>query len=407
MNLFEIIIQSFQSIKENKLRTSLTILGIVVGIFSIIVIMTIITMLQTTINSGFSFLSKDSFEIMKYPPLNKNNSKEFRNRKDITLTDFYELEGLLTQAKYMGAALSRGGAVIKYGSIETNPNIAVAGITEGFLNTANIKIDRGREIRSNDIRYTANICLIGPDVVDKLFPAIDPIGQYAKVDGRPLLIIGVLQKRPAIFGQTMDNYIIIPITTYYSMYGGRRSNVSITVTTYNDDDYDATIDAAIGYMRTIRKVQPGKENDFAIMSNESLIGQINDITSGVKVGAIVVSVIALLAAGVGIMNIMLVSVTERTREIGIRKAVGANKWNILYQFLVEAITLCCAGGIIGIILGIGIGNLVGGLLNATSVIPYDWVLVGLTICVFVGLVFGTYPAYKAANLDPIEALRYE
>ena len=191
------------------------------------------------------------------------------------------------------------------------------------------------------------------------------------------------------------------------MYGGRRSNVSITVTTYSDQDYDATIDATIGYMRTIRKVPPGKENDFAIMSNESLIGQINDITAGIKVGALVVSVIALLAAGVGIMNIMLVSVTERTREIGIRKAVGANRRAILYQFLVEAITLCCAGGIFGILLGVGVGNLVGGFLNATSVIPYNWVVIGLTMCVFVGIVFGTYPAYKAANLDPIEALRYE
>ena len=406
MNLLEIIIQSFQTIKQNKLRTSLTILGIVVGIFSIIVIMTIITMLQTTINSGFSFLNKNSFQIMKYPPLSRNNPEELRSRKDITLADFYKLEGMLN-AKYMGAALSRGGEVIKYGNRETNPNIAVAGITEGFLQTSSITIDRGREIRANDINYSSNICLIGPDVVDKLFEAVDPLGQTITVKGRPLLIIGVLNKRPAIFGAQLDNYIIVPITTYQSMYGGKRSNVSITVTTFSDDDYETTIDATIGYMRTIRKVQPGKDNDFAIMSNESLIGQINDITAGVKIGALAVSVIALLAAGVGIMNIMLVSVTERTREIGIRKAVGANKWDILYQFLVEAITLCCAGGIFGILLGIGVGNLVGGLLNAASVIPYDWVMIGLFMCVFVGIIFGTYPAYKAANLDPIEALRYE
>ena len=407
MNLLEIILQSFQTIRQNKLRTSLTILGIVVGIFSIIVIMTIITMLQTTINSGFSFLNKNSFEIMKYPPLTEHHAKEFRNRKDITLDDFYKLESMLKNAKYLGAGLQKNGVVIRYRNNETNPNIVVAGITKDFLNTANIKIERGREIRSNDIQYSTNICLMGPDVIDKLFPAMDPIGQYVKVHGRPLLVTGVLEKRPAIFGQTLDNYILVPITTYESLYGGRRSNVSITVTTYSDQDYDATIDAAIGYMRTIRKVPPGKENDFAIMSNESLIGQINDITGGIKIGALVVSVIALLAAGVGIMNIMLVSVTERTREIGIRKAVGANRWAILYQFLVELITLCCAGGILGILMGVGVGNLVGSFLHATSVIPYDWVLIGLTMCVFVGIVFGTYPAYKAANLDPIEALRYE
>ena len=407
MNFLEIILQSFQTIKQNKLRTSLTILGIVVGIFSIIVIMTIITMLQTTINSGFSFLNKNSFEIMKYPPLTQHHSKEFRNRKDITLADFYRLEGMLKNAKYIGAALSRGGEVVKYGNKETNPNTAVAGITEGFLQTSSITINRGREIRASDINYSNNICLIGPDVIDKLFGTIDPLGQTITVKGRPLLIIGILNKRPAIFGAQLDNYIIIPITTYQSMYGGKRRNVSITVTSFSDNDYDATIDAAIGYMRTIRKVQPGKDNDFAIMSNESLIGQINDITAGVKIGALAVSIIALLAAGVGIMNIMLVSVTERTREIGIRKAVGANKWDILNQFLVEAITLCFAGGIFGILIGVGVGNLVGGLLNATSVIPYNWVLIGLTMCVVVGIIFGTYPAYKAANLDPIEALRYE
>ena len=160
-------------------------------------------------------------------------------------------------------------------------------------------------------------------------------------------------------------------------------------------------------MRKIRKVEPGQENDFEIFSNESLIGQVNDITSGIRIGAMVVSIIALLAAGVGIMNIMLVSVTERTREIGIRKAVGARKSSILMQFLVEAIILCTLGGIIGIFIGVGIGNLAGSFLNANAAIPYDWVFIGLLLCVTVGLIFGTYPAYKAANLDPIEALRYE
>jgi putative ABC transport system permease protein len=160
-------------------------------------------------------------------------------------------------------------------------------------------------------------------------------------------------------------------------------------------------------MRKIRKVPPGEENDFYIFSNESMITQVNDITSGIKIGALVVSIIALLAAGVGIMNIMLVSVTERTKEIGIRKVVGAKKHHILTQFLFEAVMLCIIGGIIGIVLGVGIGNLAGSYLNAQAAIPYDWVAIGISICVFVGVLFGTYPAYKAANLDPIEALRYE
>ena len=160
-------------------------------------------------------------------------------------------------------------------------------------------------------------------------------------------------------------------------------------------------------MRTIRKVKPGEENDFDIFSNESLIGQVNDITGGIKIGAMVVSIIALLAAGVGIMNIMLVSVTERTREIGIRKAVGAKKINVLMQFLFEAVFISLIGGFIGILLGVGIGNFAGSFLNAQTAIPYDWVVIGLLLCITVGIIFGTYPAYKAANLDPIEALRYE
>jgi putative ABC transport system permease protein len=173
------------------------------------------------------------------------------------------------------------------------------------------------------------------------------------------------------------------------------------------EDYDATIETAIGYFRTIRKVPVGQDNDFDIFSNESIMGQINDITGGVKIGAIVVSIIALLAAGVGIMNIMLVSVTERTREIGVRKAVGARKMNILLQFLMEAIALCIIGGIIGIFLGVVVGNIAGSFLNAQSAIPVDWIVIGMTLCIVVGVIFGTYPAYKAANLDPIEALRYE
>ena len=314
---------------------------------------------------------------------------------------------MLKQAKYIGADKAAGGIVVKYGSKETNPNIWVSGITEGVLRTANLNIESGREIRQTDIQYSSDVCLLGPDIVDKLFASINPVGQYVVINGRPLQVIGIFEKRPQFFGQSFDNYLVIPITTFHTIFGGKNSNVDITVMSYSDEDYNSVIESAIGYMRTIRKVPAGKENDFEIMSNESIIGQINDITGGVKIGALVVSIIALLAAGVGIMNIMLVSVTERTREIGIRKAVGAKRKNILFQFLVEAVTLCITGGIFGILIGVGIGNMVGGLLNATSVIPYDWVVIGLTMCVFVGIVFGTYPAYKAANLDPIEALRYE
>ncbi len=197
------------------------------------------------------------------------------------------------------------------------------------------------------------------------------------------------------------------ITAFQGFYGKRSRSINITVTSYDRESYNDIIEKATGYMRTIRKVPAGEDNDFGIFSNESILTQINDITSGVKIGAVVIGMIALLAAGVGIMNIMLVSVTERTKEIGIRKAIGAKKSNILVQFLIEAVVLCQLGGIVGIVLGLLAGNLAGSFLNASAAVPLDWVVVGVLLCVFIGVGFGTYPAAKAANLDPIEALRYE
>lgn len=410
MNVSEIILVAIQSIKNNKLRTTLTVLGVVVGIFSIIVIMTIITMLQASIDSGLSQLNKNTFQIEKFDRIHgggPNSDRSWRNRKDITVDQAYRLKSLLKQAKYVGAEQWQFGKIVKYGNKETNPNISVAGITTDAMKTNNWNVAYGRDLRENDINYSTNVCIIGQDVVEKIFDNINPVGQEVRVDGHPFRVIGVLERQPQLFGSSRDNYIVTPITTFQNIYGKRNNSINITVMSYSKNDYDEVIDAAIGYMRTIRKVPAGKDNDFSIFSNESMITQFNDITSGVRIGAMVVSLIALLAAGVGIMNIMLVSVTERTKEIGIRKAVGAKKKNVLIQFLAEAVILCLSGGFIGIFLGVLLGNIIGGLINAQSAIPIDWILIGLSLCVLVGTIFGTYPAYKAANLDPIEALRYE
>jgi putative ABC transport system permease protein len=410
MKLKETISISFQSLLNNRLRTLLTVLGVVVGIFSIIVIMTIITMLQKSISSGFSMLSKNTFQIEKFDRLQGGGpgaSQKWRNRKDLTIEEYYRLKDALSQAKYVGAEQWQMDKVIKFGNKETNPNISVAGITTEAMRTNNWNAEEGRELRRNDIQYSTNVCILGQDVVDKLFENLNPIGQTVRVDGRPMKVIGILEKSPQLFGQSRDNYIVMPITTFQSMYGRYNSSINITVTSYSSSDYSDVIEAAIGYMRTIRKVEAGEDNDFSVFSNESLITQVNDISAGIRTGALAVSIIALLAAGVGIMNIMLVSVTERTREIGIRKAIGARKSGILTQFLIEAVTLCLFGGLVGILMGVGIGNFVGGLINAQAAIPIDWVLIGLSLCVLVGVIFGTYPAYKAANLDPIEALRYD
>jgi putative ABC transport system permease protein len=405
--LFQI---AFHSIVNNKLRTSLTILGVVVGIFSIIVIMTIVTMLQNSIEDGLSMLNKNTFQIEKFDRSQGRGGgqdRAWRNRKDITIVEAYRLKELLTEALYVGAEQWQMGKVAKFGNLETNPNISLAGETLDGVKTNNWKVEYGRDMRSSDIKNSTDVCILGQDVVDKIFQSMNPIGQKIRVDGRPLRVIGVFERQPAMFGQSRDNYIVMPITTWQAMYGKYRNSVNIMVTAPSKESYNDVIEAAIGHFRKIRKVPPGEPDDFSIFSNESLITMVNDITGPIKIGALAVSLVALLAAGVGIMNIMLVSVTERTREIGIRKAIGARKSSILVQFLIEAIILCVVGGLAGIVIGIGIGNFAGSFLNAQMAIPYDWVFLGITMCIIVGLIFGTYPAYKAANLDPIEALRYE
>jgi len=408
MKFWEVLKVAFASLRGNKLRSSLTMLGIVIGIFSIISISTVITMLQNSISEGLSQLGKNTFQIQKFPAMQQGRlSDKIRNRKNLTVEDYYRLREMLQDAKLVGAEQWQFGKLFKSQWDETNANIQIAGATPEALLTNDWVVAEGRAISQDDMDHNRRICVLGTDVAKKLFPRIDPLGQEVKVDGLRLTVIGVFTSRGAMFGQSRDGFVATPLSTFQAKYGKTSRSISITVMAQSVVTYNRTIDAAIGYMRTIRKVAPGEENDFDIFSNESLIAQVGQITQYVRLGAIVIAFIALLAAGVGIMNIMLVSVTERTREIGIRKAIGAKKRNILFQFIIEAITLCQFGGVIGIVLGLGAGNLAGKFLNAAPALPLDWVLAGIGLCVLVGVGFGTYPAWKAANLDPIEALRHE
>ena len=410
MKIFEIIMVALSSLRSNKLRSALTILGIIVGIFSIIAISTVIEMLQTSIQEGVSMLGQNTFQIQKFPALNTGGPEgraKYRNRPDITLEEYYKLKEKLKEAKYVGAEQWNFGKQIIYGNKKTNPNVQIAGTTpEAFPNNKWV-VDQGRAFNENDVYRYEHIVVLGADVAKSLFPYEDPVDKMIKIDGHKLKVIGVLETQGGAFGNSQDNFAIMPITTFQSFYGKYSRSVNITVMAPDRDSYNNIIEQAEGYFRTIRHVGAGEDNNFDFFSNESLLTQINQITIGVRIGSIIVAAIALLAAGVGIMNIMLVSVTERTKEIGIRKAIGAKKINILVQFITEAITLCLIGGILGIIIGVTVGNVAGSLLEASAVIPYDWVMVGILLCVIIGVTFGTYPAYKAANLDPIESLRYE
>ena len=410
MKFWEILKISFSSLSTNKLRSALTILGIIVGIFSIIAISTIIAMLQNSIEEGVSALSQNTFQIQKWPSIRTGGPSErakYRNRKNITLEEYEALKEKLTETNAIGAEQWRFGRKLRYGSEETNPNVSVSGVTpESFLNNEWF-IDYGRDINQNDVARRENVIVLGADLVKTLFKSVNPIGQEIRLDDYKLKVIGVLESRGEVFGQSRDNFALMPISTFQSFYGSRRRSINITVRAPNVQTYYDLLEKAEGHFRTIRKVPPGEENDFEIRTNQAMLDQINDMTSSVRIGAIVIAAIALLAAGVGIMNIMLVSVTERTREIGIRRAIGAKKMNIMIQFILEAITLSLLGGFIGIILGVLVGNIAGSMINATATLPLDWISAGIALCVIIGLVFGTYPAYKAANLDPIESLRYE
>ncbi len=410
MRILEIFRVAFSSLKTNRLRSVLTILGIIVGIFSIITISTVIEMLQTSIEKGVSQLGQNTFQIQKFPAVNNDGPggrMRFRNRKDITLENYYELKDKLVEAKHVGAEQWNFGKTLKVGNRETNPNIQICGATPDAFPNNKWEVQEGRAISDRDVQSYSNFIVIGETLGKKLFPYSSALDQFITLDGRKFKVIGILQSEGAVFGQSRDSYAIIPLTSFQGLYGKRSNSINITVMAEQKEQYNELIEIAEGYFRTIRKVPPGEENDFDIFSNESVMEQINGITAGVRIGSLVIAAIALLAAGIGIMNIMLVSVTERTREIGIRKAIGAKKKNILVQFMFEAVVLSVAGGLVGIVLGIITGNLVGGLLEADPVIPFDWVMIGVTLCVLIGITFGTYPAYKASNLDPIDALRYE
>ncbi|CUU00727.1 putative ABC transport system permease protein [Candidatus Thermokryptus mobilis] len=408
VELVESLYMVWDSIKANKLRTFLTLLGVVVGVFSIIVVMTGIRVLQNSMEETLSFLGTNTFQVTKRPSVIIGGADwaKYRNRKDITYEQALYVAKNATLPEAVAIEGWSGPKIVQFRDVKTNPNVFVYGETpEGFA-TNNWVVQDGRAIFEDDVEFSRFIVVLGANVTKKLFPNVDPIGKDVKIDGYTFKVVGVLKEKGGLFGSGFDNIVIIPLSTFLNLYGKNR-NLTILVKAKSRELYNETVEEIVALLRKIRKVPPGQENDFEIESNETLIKQFNDLTFAVKVGALVVSMIALVAAGVGIMNIMLVSVTERTREIGIRKAVGATKRNILTQFLLESFLLSQFGGMIGIILGIVGGNVLAFILKVKPIIPYDWVVIGFLICAFVGMIFGVYPAWKAASVDPVESLRYE
>lgn len=410
MQYKEIVAMAFRSLQSNKLRSGLTILGITVGVFSIIGVMTILGALQDTIEKGLSKLGTNTFQIQKYPTtlfMGGIDRNKYNNRRDISYDDALLFKRLMANEAKVGLELLVGAKQAVYQGKKTNPNLNLAGGDANYILNNGYTLAYGRNISDEDVLYARNVIVIGDGIQKLLFESENPIGRQLKFDGRNYTIIGVLELKGSAFGQGQDNFAIIPISRFLMNYGRSGRSINLTIQAPSQATYQSVMDKAIGAMRMVRKLKAEDLNDFEIIANDSLVKQFQEFAGIIRIGAFVISFIALLTAGIGIMNIMLVSVTERTKEIGIRKSIGAKKSNILTQFLIEATVLSVSGGLLGILAGVVIGNVVATSMNAPFAFPLDWAAIALIVCSAIGVGFGFYPAYKAASLDPIEALRFE
>lgn len=410
VELRESVSMAITAISAHKLRSGLTLLGVLIGVFSIIVVMTAMRVLKHNIETNLSQLGTQTFAVSRWPETmfgDYSDWQKYWRRPYITLDQCRKVVAKATLAASVGIEGDFWEGQISTRYARTGPSAELYGETPGSFPAHNWEIDDGRALTDSDVDDAADICVLGSALAKSAFPYASPVGEIIKINGYKYHVVGVLAANGASLGGMQDNFAIIPITTALNRYGRRWDDLTLMVEARDSDSYEDCMEQVRGIMRAVRKVPPGKDDDFELYSNDSLIQQFHSVSRAASITVAVVSSIALIAAGVGIMNIMLVSVTERTREIGIRRAIGAKKRNIMTQFVMEAIVLCQAGGIIGVMLGVAGGNLLALAMKAPPVIPVDWIILGLLICSAVGVIFGSYPAYKAANLDPIESLRYE
>ncbi len=407
MLIAEIFRLAFSSLTANKLRSSLTVLGIAVGVFSVIGVMTFINGMRGSIESGLNVLGANSFQISKFPAISFSDWNRFRNRRDVTYAIANRFKDLMGDSAKVNLQIGRGGQIVIFRDRRTNPNVRLMGTDENYVTALNFEIAAGRNLGADDVEYGRPVCLLGSDVVQKLFPDEEALGKVVRMNGQNYTVVGLLAPKGSAFGGNPDALVMTPISRFLAVYGRSMRSINLNVQALNQAELTATQDKAVGMMRLVRGLHPEDLNDFEIFSNESLIEAFNKIADVVAAGALIISAIALLASGVGVMNIMLVSVTERTKEIGIRKSIGAKKRSIMLQFLSEAVALSLIGGLAGVAVGVGGGNAAAYFMNTAITFPWMWAGIGLGVCGGIGVIFGLYPAWKAASLDPIEALRYE
>ena len=415
MYIIEAFKMAITAIISHKLRSFLTLIGIIAGVASIIAVMTGISVIQTTFEKEMSVLGTQTFQVQKWAaggPMSQEEMRKIMQRRPTTVEHANAIRNKVRTVDLVGSELWSFGHLAKYRDIATNQNLTICGGTPEYPENNTHYVRLGRNISNEDVKISRSVVLLGHAVAEKLFPWSDPLQKIIKIDGRKFIVIGVLEQKTSALGGNFDNYMIIPITKFQQVYGmkderGRDRSVNITVRAKSPELLADAIEETRAVMRMARGLKPQQEDDFTIFTNDSQIKTFNQITANIKVGAFVIGIVALIVAGIGIMNIMFVSVTERTREIGIRKSLGAKRKNILSQFLLEAIILCNIGGLFGVLVGFGLGNIVSVLTHFAVNVPLEWAIVGLLFCTGVGLTFGFWPAVRASKMDPIVALRWE
>lgn len=410
MDYIEIVRESFISIRGNKLRTILTALIISIGIMALVGILTSIDGIKSSLTDNFSLMGANSFRIQNKGLSIRfgnggNEPKPYKSISYLEATAFRD--SFNTPATVSISTSATSNATIKNETEKTNPNISVTGGDQGYAVTNGYKIALGRNFTTAEITDGSNVTVIGDEISKKLFKDADPLGKLISIGSEKFRVVGTFEKKGSSPGQSGDKLCLIPLLKGKAMSNSLHPTYNIVVQVQSSNQLEPMVAEATGMFRNIRKLQQGQEDNFEISKSDELINQLLGNIAIVTVAATAIGVITLFGASIALMNIMLVSVTERTREIGIRKAIGATSEYIRKQFLAEALVICQLGGIGGIILGILIGNGVSALIGGGFIIPWIWIAGGIIVCVLVGIFSGIYPAIKASRLDPVEALRYE